>query len=1288
MSDLKSLIISSESQAPPAQYKWKSLDNMTTFAREIITQDTGDDDIPSANLGTVISGMPTVFARANMFKIALDSVNDPNQKNKGLILFYQGLVNEWRGLIACIALKSEKIEVRRVELKYPEGNNIESSDNMYHVAGSFGNMLFEREARWSNPLEDNDKRAPFIDVIIYNGKVIGGTSPDSLFFTSASYNLSEETESFITKIKNQDNEVGIFSDPLHLQSFDPNEIFRLRSYVKYILDNISKLTEFYSSKGIIDPGHHNSVITNLTNWKKEMDVKLKEKGVKDDRPDEIPQINKFNIPFDKVVNYSTTIVAKDGVIYEEGVDGGIDFDPQELLLPSNTKIACIDDEGDKDFLDGKPILLLKAGVKGRSNEYRHFLLPLSPKGIEVFGDSLSTVLGLDDNSSAGSRIIGVYDEESEVLQVKLSLTTNNNTPLGATIPVNYSTTSDDITGDDILLWPNFVSPKWNKYYLYSEMPHNAPNWKALPFCMGEDNHVIMNESGDDFIYITNDQNRSDSDESKFLIYLDQSKLGGNKYLYEIIESKRPYKGFKFLNGSNLAGYAVIEYGKDTNSPIKLDTGIGELTEAHVGIDFGSTNSAVAYRVSGDNNAKGYQFKNRRVSLLAPGGDEKDNNIKPAVEDEVFFFQNDEIMSNEIKSVLSIHDNNRIFDDKGRGNIASLARENVKGGFPCFEKNLPIEDSDRKKHVLKFNSIGQSHLIHNMKWDSDSNSNEIERSYRAAYLKNLFLHVYADLFDEKLYPKTLKWAYPSAMGKNLIGSYSEIWQELGSPEINPLTGADYSVEISTKYADMSDSLNTEDSSWTSNSNTDDSSSGDDWNTSSGGGDSWTTNDNSGWGTDETKPIPKKENQGGWGSESGPKIVGGEKIEYVDNAIEFDFKNIDFKSSLTESEAVANFLANNQQVETSVPNALTICFDIGGSTTDIIVLGTMNGPNGPRLTMIKQSSIRFAAQRISQATRFSKNFKNVLIELLEKKGIKVEGINKGDNKYNENTAPYYFEQLVDRLEQNDFDEFYKKLGTDCKELCSVNLYVTGLIIFYSGQIAKKVKNEIDRSPNQPNGWGPPKIQLQFTGKGSRIMDWLKHINPDLSKQYYNEMFIRGFGGMEEAKSNLGGPPVFVPRNDEMLRQVKFEVAKGLASPSVKDIYISKEDGLPLEVIGEDGFKLFTPEGEKKLGADDTIKPTYIKSIGNAFMFQPDNPEIPCPRFMNFAQLYYKVATDLFDFKASKEDFMQGFQNMNISDYITLMPEFQEASKNEKGFDFVAPIIVLEGMKFFEEIILKKL
>jgi hypothetical protein len=54
-------------------------------------------------------------------------------------------------------------------------------------------------------------------------------------------------------------------------------------------------------------------------------------------------------------------------------------------------------------------------------------------------------------------------------------------------------------------------------------------------------------------------------------------------------------------------------------------------------------------------------------------------------------------------------------------------------------------------------------------------------------------------------------------------------------------------------------------------------------------------------------------------------------------------------------------------------------------------------------------------------------------------------------------------------------------------------------------------------------------------------------------------------------------------------------------------------------------------------------------------------------------------------TKEEFMRGFTEMNITDYVRLMPEFKEASKNKKGFDFVAPIIILEGMKFLEKVIL---
>ena len=147
-------------------------------------------------------------------------------------------------------------------------------------------------------------------------------------------------------------------------------------------------------------------------------------------------------------------------------------------------------------------------------------------------------------------------------------------------------------------------------------------------------------------------------------------------------------------------------------------------------------------------------------------------------------------------VLSVHDSTRMFDDSPQksGKIIELAKQNVKGGFPCFEKNLPIQTSDRKKHTLKFQGLGTSHLIHNMKWDTKVESGEsMDESNREAYLKNLLLHIYADLFDKDLYPQNLKWAYPSAMSYGLVQRYNAIWKSL--ERVNPLNPEKYPISIS-------------------------------------------------------------------------------------------------------------------------------------------------------------------------------------------------------------------------------------------------------------------------------------------------------------------------------------------------------------------------------------------------------------------------------------------------------------------------------------------------------------
>ena len=83
------------------------------------------------------------------------------------------------------------------------------------------------------------------------------------------------------------------------------------------------------------------------------------------------------------------------------------------------------------------------------------------------------------------------------------------------------------------------------------------------------------------------------------------------------------------------------------------------------------------------------------------------------------------------------------------------------------------------------------------------------------------------------------------------------------------------------------------------------------------------------------------------------------------------------------------------------------------------------------------------------------------------------------------------------------------------------------------------------------------------------------------------------------------------------------------------------------------------------------------------------MPCPRFMDFADLYYKVASNMFGLKMSQADFMSGFNEMNITNYIKGEKDYIDAQNRkaeQKQFDYVAPIIILEAMKFFESHLLK--
>jgi hypothetical protein len=1204
----------------------------------------------------------------------MNNVRDKDATASGLVLFYKSLLNEWKGFISCLALNYKDISIQRVELAYSDGKQVAETGNIYEPKGAFGNALFEKKPFWCDQsLANNANKVPFIDIISYKGQVVGGTSPDCFLFTSVSYRIGD-------RLPFVDIGTGRFTDPLRSE-LKPEELFKIYGYANHILKNIESFRNHFGKlDGAFRPDYSNvSVVVRA--WMDEMVAYQQAKNfskLDQQTPPEVGSL--FQEPFAKLFNYSTILYGSEGVISTDATsDSSIAFDPKDLLLGDATEIVQFDfgkpGVAAKNYLSDKPFLLLNAETKGQSGSYAYFTLPLTPLALNVFGANLDALAGLSDTTNVKSRLTAVYDpdqQDGEKLIVQLKLITDSGNEIIK--QVVYGVARDTIMGKDILMWPNFISKQWGRYFLYSEIPHNDAKFQATPFVgnVHDDFFRIALDSQGAPVYLAAKGRVLNPDLgssiSAKLHIASNNAVADNKYKYEIYESNQPFKGIKFSHAGADCGFGIIRYTGAISSktlPVNMLSSARNLSPAFLGIDFGSTNTSVAYWSESAGKVCGQLIlTNKRVSLL--GNDNKNNDERPAVEDEIFFFQNDEIVTNSIKSVLTLHDTRRVANEAGSQQDSLLAQP-VKGGFPCFEKNLPIDTAQENRYFLKYNRVGSAELVYNMKWSTQA----LDKSYKTAYLGSLLLHVYAQLFIENHEPHSLKWSYPSSMGKDMLNEYRAIWDSLIA--INPLNST---VKLKTyRPSDLSDIGNTEGSSW---------------DTPSAGAIAWGDSSPANpWAAQET-PVAA-----GWGAPE-PQKEAEVNIPTDNGPIRFDFEVLKDNESISEACAVANYMLRPNDGYAVSQGELLLCFDIGGSTTDITVLSDL----GKGKAMIKQNSIRFAAERLAQATKYSPNFKRVLLKMCEQKHISIQGLNKGEDKFSASTAPYYFEQVVDRLEAADFEAFYRLIAADCKEMMSVNLYITGLIMFYAGQLVHKLREEIVRSDDATElvKKSPPRIRIAFAGKGARIFDWFSAVDEKAANDYYTQMFLRGIGGETVARQTIVpvslNPLKIIDINSQRGQDnsdVKYEVSKGLAIPTSQTRILVPQNKQAIEILGEENFCIVKPGGQVEyLKSTNSIIPEMTEHIGSHFLYRVENGKPPCPRFMDFADLFYKVASTMFGLKMTPSDFMMGFEDMNIENYIKAIPEFIEAQKRknneQKKFDYVAPIIILEGMKFFEKHLLK--
>lgn len=1308
MSDYKAIVIDVKSKSVPngSEEKWEDI----TTHMPILTRDIKTPALDAnSDLTSVVSGMPTVFARANLFKLAIDYVQTPDKDRDeadGLINFYKNLVDEWRGFIACLALDYTRIEIRRIKLAYSDGKDFAETDNIYEPKGAFGNVLFERKKLWmkqgASAVSDD---APFIDVILYEGNredernVIGAVSPESLLFTSPSYRITSD-HPFVNKNTRK------FTDPLK-SVLSQDEALTLLAYVEYVENQINRLGNYYGGLGEDIRPNYSTVQGNIRNWKEEIRAYCNQHHFDLDAKS-IPPVDKFQEPYDLVFNYSSKLYGLEGIIYDDessAPHNKILFDPKNILLPKNSEIARIDFSNNEitknpSLLEDQPVYVLKAQIKGKNGEYAFFALPITPLGLNVFGKNIGALTGIDTNNAIRSKLTAIYDQESPIdnLEVVLEVTTQSGKR--KTLKESYTVKWDRISNKDIMLWPNFISDNWNRYFLYSEMPHNAQSqscpFKATPIVgsyKDNDFRIIVDDDTKEPVLLADNgkivlserTKRENGLNAKFHIVSD-NRVSDNDYKYEIYESNLPFKGVKLSSGNKESGYLVIRYTTSDNKNLpKNELGLGrKLREASVGIDFGSTNTSVAYSVDGE--LKSIFFHNHRISLLQAG---KRSTCK---ERDLFFFQSKELEGNSIKSILTLNDQRRFVQN----DYAAQSRE-VSGGMPCFDPSLlPVETVKENRILLKCADIGQIQLVHNMKWTTS----DTDIANKKAFLRSLMLHIYAQLYVEGCVPTKLKWSYPSSMGDVLVNQYSQIWKDL-SLELSPIKDVALTICDSDIVLEIAgDSQNG-------------------WQVTSPQGSGWgnIAMNQCGWGTQGNAWEKQQEQQTdgwkgqtsqptGWGiQQEQPNVWGNQQpsgwnvaatpqmpdLEPDTNEVAFDFQMIDSSKCMTEACAVANFMMTQNINMTN--KSLTLCFDVGGSTTDIsALLLTTDG-----LTMIKQNSIKFAAQRVSKAAKYEPGLKKVLGDLCEQFKIKIPGLNIGPDKYSPETASFYFEQVLDRVSSDNLTTLYSAISAKCPTLMSINLYVTGLIVYYAGQLTNKLIKVIRKSLGKTNPMYSnftPNVNVMFAGKGARIFEWFSTTQHNAAQQYFTGMFINGIGGMGIAQNVLSGPPS-LQLSRGVSNDVKYEVSKGLALNAQRSIRVPKNSMEAIEILGEDNFVIIKASNyeEIPLSFDNAITTQMMSQIGQNFQQSQPANVFACTKFADFAYLFYQTATNLFGLKLSQNDFMEGFNNMNINNYIMNLPEYRKAQEAQKAsgsakFDFVAPIIILEGMKFYDDFLLKKL
>ena len=723
------------------QGQWNELNMASSYIQGI---ETGKilEGLTADKLGALISGVPTPWARAKLFKFALQTLAtpDPNIDISGLQQFYELLYGEWKGLLAVIALFPDRIRFSK-----PVTMNVKGGE--YDIAAAFGRMLFEDNDVWSNQdkLAKNPDTQPYIHLIYYRELLVGGTSPMTGVFTGVDYTSLGADASDVNWYRN-----GKFEDPTRF--FTTDQLQKVYLFIKNMNSNLDTFeAKINSQRGQKQPMNIDGFKQMSRKWEDE----LKQKGggtLRDKGP--IAKYGSLDCPFSLLFKSDVPVYLKPDFTFTYTNDGDYQAigDIQNLLSDDKYVIGWAEDESERPKLSEGPVFFLK--VKDiQDGSMNYFTLPLSERGIDIFKNSLSGLLGYSDG---GNTSLDAVITDAGQLAVTLVVEID-----GQKVTLNTREYEIDWMTDQgrVIMWPNFVSEKWNKYYLYSEFTADAKQ-QFTPIFKWQ-NELLRNIEGN---FLTADYVPTPEEEKKVEVkQLITYPAGQGEDLpkYNIIAADKPLAGLSAM---------VKDTGKDVHAGflmfrpqvIEDRTSFDIKGTAIVGIDFGSNNTCVYYNEN-DKGAMPVQFGNYRTVLV---GKESNDMRAIAENNELLFFTNYPSENGQIKSWLHEHDS--------RYNCYNESEE-IAGGVPVNRPNVLVREMDQ--YEIKT----QAGILHyNMKWLD----NEKGLQKKRAFLKSVWLNVCAFLYKNKMRPEEIEWSYPGSMMEADRTDLEKIFEELC--KITPIT----------------------------------------------------------------------------------------------------------------------------------------------------------------------------------------------------------------------------------------------------------------------------------------------------------------------------------------------------------------------------------------------------------------------------------------------------------------------------------------------------------------------